>query len=162
PYWVRNSSRAILNPSENWVPDAPAAGTELMLAGLKERLGQDLESIDLQVNHPSTHMKNARPRVVWIHHDVNQRWVQWCGDKSLVSSVDHFVFVSHWQRERYLSNFGLPPERCCVLQNATETNAHPREWETVPVWRCAYTSTPFRGLPILLDAWHQLTPDNAE
>lgn len=163
PYWIRNSRRAVLSPSsEDWVPDAPAAGTELMLAGLKERLGEDLDRINLHVNHPGTHIEDTRPRVVWMHHDVNQRWVQWCDDKSLVSSVDYFVFVSHWQRERYLSNFDLPPERCCVLQNATETNASPREWEAVPVWRCAYTSTPFRGLPVLLDAWHQLSTDNAE
>jgi glycosyltransferase involved in cell wall biosynthesis len=163
PHWIGNSRGAVLKLSrEDWVPDAPAAGTELMLAGLKERLGEDLERINLNINHPGTDTKDTRPRVVWMHHDVNQDWVQWCRDKSLVGSVDHFVFVSHWQRERYLREFDLPPERCRVLQNATETNASPREWESVPVRRCAFTSTPFRGLSVLLDAWHQLNPDSAE
>ena len=37
-----------------------------------------------------------------------------------------------------------------------------RRWEAEPIWRCAYTSTPFRGLSVLLDAWELLGPTNAE
>ena len=145
-----------------WVPQVPSAGTELMVAGLRERLGQDLELIDLQVNHPGHDKTDKRPRVVWMHHDVNQRWVQWCKDTELVSSVDCFVFVSYWQREQYLKTFGLPPQRCVVLRHALDTSSDLRRWEVSRTWRCAYTSTPFRGLSVLLDAWERLNPANAE
>jgi len=98
-----------------------------------------------------------------VHHDVNQRWVQWCNDKELVELVDRFVFVSYWHRERYLSTFALlPPQRCVVLRHALDIDSEVRRWETGPVWRCACASTPFRGLSILLDAWERISPANAE
>jgi glycosyltransferase involved in cell wall biosynthesis len=49
-----------------------------------------------------------------------------------------------------------------VLRNATEVVADFRPWEAATRWRCAYTSTPFRGLSVLLDAWERLRPANAE
>jgi len=146
-----------------WAPDVPAAGTELMVAGLKERLGEELQRINLQVNRHGHDKADKRPRVVWMHHDVNQRWVQWCKQRELVDSVSCFVFVSYWQRDRYLNAFALPPQRCVVLRHALDLGpSHLRRWEAGSTWRCAYTSTPFRGLSVLLDAWERLSPANAE
>jgi len=145
-----------------WVPDRPAAGTELMVEGLRARLGEELDRINLQVNHPGHDSADVRPRVVWMHHNIDQRWVQWCKDRELVDTVRCFVFVSHWQREQYLAAFGLPPERCAVLRHALDPSSDPRRWEAKSTWRCAYTSTPFRGLSVLLDAWRRLSPVNAE
>jgi glycosyltransferase involved in cell wall biosynthesis len=96
-----------------------------------------------------------------MHHDVDQEWVQWCSERELVDSVTCFVFVSYWQRERYLNAFGLPPERCAVLRHALDLTPE-RRWEPGPILRCAYTSTPFRGLSVLLDAWERLNLANAE
>ncbi len=97
-----------------------------------------------------------------MHHNVDQKWVQWCDNRELVDSVHCFVFVSHWQREQYLAKFDLPSHRCVVLRHALDLNPEPRRWETRSTWRCAYTSTPFRGLSVLLDAWQRLSPRNAE
>jgi glycosyltransferase involved in cell wall biosynthesis len=148
--------------SSAWMPAAPAGGTEVMVTALRERLGEKLDRINLQVNQPGQDKTDARPRVVWMHHNVDQNWVQWCKDGSLVDSVDRFVFVSHWQRERYLNAFSLPPERCVVLRHALDASEAPRLWEAGPVRRCAYASTPFRGLSVLLDGWERLSPGNAE
>ena len=149
-------------PESLWTPPAAAGGTELMVAGLRERLGEELERINLQINLPGHDKADKRPRVVWIHHDVDQRAVQWCKDRELVDSISCFVFVSYWQRQRYLSTFGLSPERCVVLRHAIDPSADLRRWEAGSVWRCAYTSAPFRGLSVLLDAWQRLGPANAE
>ena len=111
------------------------------------------------MNHPGHDASDTRPRVVWLHHNVDQTWVQWCKDPALVGMVDRFVFVSYWQRERFLNVFSLPPERCVVLRHALDVSETPRRWEAGPVSRCAYTSTPFRGLSVLLDAWERLEPD---
>ena len=157
-----HDSKASVPTGSTWTPKVRAAGTELMVAGLKERMGPELDQINLQINHPGHDDGDTRPRVVWMHHDINQQWVQWCKDKALVDLVRCFVFVSHWQRERYLNAFGLPPQRCCVLRHAVDLHPNLRTWDTAPVWRCAYTSTPFRGLAVLLDAWGRLRPLNAE
>ncbi len=167
PFWIPKADPAAPKPvaealKSAWVPEAPAAGTELMVAGLRERMGHELDRINLKLNHPGQDKDDSRPRVVWIHHDANQQYMQWCKDQTLVDSVNCFVFVSYWQRERYLAMFDLPPERCIVLRNATEVSPDIRFWQAEPVWRCAYTSTPFRGLSVLLDAWERLSPANAE
>ena len=95
-------------------------------------MGAELDRINLKVNHPGDDKTDNRPRVVWMHHDVDQQWVQWCKDKALVETVDCFVFVSNWQRQRYLDTFGLPPQRCVVLRHALDINPEMRRWETEP------------------------------
>ncbi|THD42241.1 MAG: glycosyltransferase [Bradyrhizobium sp.] len=149
-------------PTSRWTPSSPMGGTELMVEGLRARLGAELDRINLTINDPGNPAGDKRPCVVWMHHDVNQSWVQWCGDAKLVDQVARFVFVSDWQRQRYLQTFALPAERCAVLRNATEVAPEPRSWRPAPVLRCAYTSTPFRGLSVLLDAWRRVNPSNAE
>lgn len=156
-------------PRATWAPQAPSGGTELMVIALRKRLGAELDRISLHLNLPEMRVNpladgktDDRPRVLWMHHDVNQRWVQWCKDKDLVKTVNCFVFVSYWQRQRYLDTFGLPPQRCVVLRHALDINSETRRWETEPILRCAYASAPYRGLSILLDAWERVTPANAE
>jgi len=156
------TAAAAAKPESRWTPRTEAAGTELMVAGLKERMGAELTRINLNVNYPGDDKTDDRPRVVWMHHDVNQSWVQWCKDKELVGSVDCFVFVSHWQKQRYLDTFELPPQRCVVMRHALDISPKTRCWEAAPILRCAYTSTPFRGLAVLLDAWERINPANAE
>jgi glycosyltransferase involved in cell wall biosynthesis len=145
-----------------WVPSRPLAGTEIMVETLRQRLGSELDGINLQVNSYRQDERDKRPLVVWFHHDVNQAPVQWCKDTALTRQISRCVFVSDWQRERYIRVFGMQPERCVVLRNAVEMTANVRSWTRGLVWRCAYTSTPFRGLSVLLKAWRYLNPTNAE
>ena len=133
-----------------------------MVEGLRERLGPVLDAVDLRVNLYDPATRDARPLVVWFHHDIDQAAVQWCRDRSLTEPIARFVFISYWQRERFVAAFGLPPERCVVIKYAMEPAPEPRAWEPAPVFRCAYTSTPFRGLDVLLDAWERLPAGRAE
>ena len=145
-----------------WQPSRAQGGTEIMVEALRERLGDELEAIDLRINSYDPASRDARALVVWFHHDVDQAAVQWCRDKALTAQVSSFIFVSHWQRERYIASFALAPERCIVIRHALEQTSDLRRWERAPLVRCAYTSTPFRGLDVLLDAWEQLEPEAAE
>ena len=149
-------------PDAQWQPDRPLAGTELMVEGLRSRLGQELQRVDLEINMFDPVKRRDRPLVLWMHHDIDQAAVQWCRDVSLVDKVSSFVFVSHWQKDRYIGAFPILAEKCTVLRNATTVPQSRRVWRRSDTLRFAYTSTPFRGLSILLDAWDVLDLQNAE
>jgi glycosyltransferase involved in cell wall biosynthesis len=149
-------------PTGFWVPERPAAGTELMVDGLRQRLGEDLNKVNLNVNSVNWDGLDDRPLVVWFHHDINQVAVQWCHDRALVHKIAMGIFVSDWQKERYVNTYGFPPERCVVLRNATEVPQDVRRWTNDLIPKCAYISTPFRGLSVLLRAWEDLNLDGAE
>jgi FkbM family methyltransferase len=149
-------------PRDQWIPDRAQGGTELMVEGLSKRLDEDLKKIRLCVNLYQDADLDGRPLVVWIHHDIDQEPIQWLLDKDRVSRVAWFVFVSEWQRARFLQQFDLRPEICVVLRNSTTVDPVNRRWAPNRPVRLAYTSTPFRGLSVLLDAWALLRPVDAE
>ena len=145
-----------------WTPDRAMGGTELMVEGLRQRLGKELDAINLRINDFQDASLDGRPLIVWVHHDGDQAAVQWFNDKNKVQQVTWFVFVSEWQKARYIDRFGVPPEKCFVLRNASEIDHSNRQWNPGKPLRLAYTSTPFRGLSVLLDVWDKLRPADAE
>lgn len=85
--------------------------------------------------------------------------------------LDAIVFVSDWQRQRFISRFELPPERCLVRRNAmgeafarrfdSEPSATQLQQRHANTLKLAYTSNPGRGLGVLLaifPALRQLFP----
>jgi glycosyltransferase involved in cell wall biosynthesis len=153
-----------LDSERYWLPSAGKGGTSLMLERLRGALGEQTKRINLRVDSPSSLEADPRPLVVWIHNKPELSMYQWCRDPEQVARVARFVFVSQWQRQKFIEVFGLPAERCDVIRNAIETDAATRQWPEHSKWRwrCAYISAPFRGLNILLDAWQELSPINAE
>lgn len=78
------------------------------------------------------------------------------------SAYDGFVFVSEWQRDRFAAEYQIDMSRSTVLRNAiapafqnlfAQTPILPQK-TSPPV--LAYTSTPFRGLDILIDIFPQI------
>jgi glycosyltransferase involved in cell wall biosynthesis len=92
---------------------------------------------------------------------IAPRMIFWCGDAADQPALTHFehaalqrhidlIFcVSNWHRETFIEAFRLPPEKVVATRNGFSPDLIPqsdrREWT-----RCVYTSTPFRGLEILL------------
>jgi glycosyltransferase involved in cell wall biosynthesis len=75
-------------------------------------------------------------------------------------AYDAIVFASEWQRSEFLPRFSLSPERTAVMRNAVApafldlfADGQPiRPQKTTPPV-LAYTSTPFRGLHLLVAAF---------
>jgi glycosyltransferase involved in cell wall biosynthesis len=96
--------------------------------------------------------------LLWTGHADDQPPVQVLAHGEIEHLWDGFVFVSEWQREHFIERFGLSRSRTTVLNyaiapvfenqftNAAELAAEKR---TGPV-RLAYTSTPYRGLQLLM------------
>jgi glycosyltransferase involved in cell wall biosynthesis len=98
---------------------------------------------------------------------VAPRMIYWTGDASDQKVLTHFehpvlqenidlVFcVSQWHRQSFIDAFHLPSEKVVATRNGfcpeLIRHASTREWT-----RCAYSSTPFRGLDILLKIFPEI------
>lgn len=138
-------------------PDKPIGGTELLYNKLVEFV--DISPINLitSICHPDL-LSNDKPNVLWQHLNVNEENVNGLRDPNFVSRLDAIVFVSHWQHEQFRKNFPLNDVPCYVIQNAIdefnlETIYKPKKIKLI------YTSTPWRGLEILIEVLKQLDRD---
>ena len=136
----------------------PRGGTEI----LKEQLIAQLEpgSIDGinligSICHPSLVEKN-KTNVLWQHLSYDQPNVQYMRDRKFVDSIDYFIYVSHWQYNKFREHFQIPEYKSFIIKNAT----HPFEvipkptLNTIPQTKIKllYSSTPWRGLAVLIKA----------
>jgi glycosyltransferase involved in cell wall biosynthesis len=95
------------------------------------------------------------PLVLWTGHAIDQPAVRRLNGIRDQAAFAGFAFVSQWQRDQMIAHFSLPREKCHVLRNAA---APPFvDLEPVAPWFSngrapvlCYTSTPFRGLDVLL------------
>jgi len=98
--------------------------------------------------------------VLWTQHRINQPAVETLADGNESGSYDALAFVSEWQREEFRLGFGLPAARTHVLKNAAAPAFVELFPEDQPILQqkavppvLAYTSTPFRGLDLLMEAF---------
>ena len=97
--------------------------------------------------------------VLWTQHHVDQPAVAGFAAPEARAAWDRVVFVSDWQRQAYRRSFG-PGPRDIVLGNAIApafgslfgTDESVLDAKPGPP-TLIYTSTPFRGLDVLLDAF---------
>jgi glycosyltransferase involved in cell wall biosynthesis len=101
------------------------------------------------------------PLALWTGHADDQAAVADLALAEVRDGWDRFLFVSDWQRDRFGARFGVPRDRSGLLRNAIGPAfeglfADPDDLARAkaadpPV--LAYTSTPFRGLDLLLAGW---------
>src|SRR5262249_28995461 len=98
--------------------------------------------------------------ILWTGHAHDQPAMEPLRDPADRDTYDGFALVSDWQRLHYVRHFGIDPDRTAVLRNAVapafvglfpEGEATLARKSRPPV--LAYTSTPYRGLDRLLEAF---------
>ena len=92
-----------------------------------------------------------RPIVLWEHHDANQPACFNLGTAEEKETYAGFVFVSDWQNERYRETFRIFDGH--VIRNGVSEpflNVEMRAHEGMVL---GYSSTPYRGLDVLLLAF---------
>ena len=101
--------------------------------------------------------------VLWNQHAHDQPAVQALREARERMAYNGFAMVSEWQRQQYQSAFGLDPAKVRVMRNAIAPAFHDLFPAPEPILEAktappvlAYTSTPFRGLDMLLDAFPQI------
>jgi glycosyltransferase involved in cell wall biosynthesis len=99
-----------------------------------------------------------RPMVLWVGHAHDQPAIKGLESSRERKAWSGFAFVSRWQLEKFVEDFWVPAEKSRVMRNAVSPGfaelAPPAPWYRrgdPPV--LVYTSQPYRGLEILLDAF---------
>lgn len=101
--------------------------------------------------------------VLWAGIAYYQPAMQVLQSSSEQDIYDGIVFVSEWQRNDFYQNFGIAPERTCIIRNAFGTAFCGLFSKNVPILPqksqppiIAYTSTPERGIDLLLEVFPKI------
>jgi glycosyltransferase involved in cell wall biosynthesis len=100
--------------------------------------------------------------IFWSGHDSDQPVVQALNDPNERNIWNKVVLVSDWQKKRYLSRFKLNTATVSVLKNAIspafEKPLTERQYffQKIRPPVLVYSSTPFRGLDILIRAFPKI------
>lgn len=138
--------------------DKPMGGTELMFHELKKRLPENVWN-EISIFNYLPQADFDKKTIYWNQLSYDQDAVQFLKDPKYIKQIDHFVFVSHWQSEMYRKIFNIPGYKTHVIKNASIGVDIKKPTNPKKIKIC-YTSTPWRGLDILLRSWEILNPKN--
>lgn len=145
-------------------PTMPArGGTELLLEGLKKYTKvDDYDNLNLLLSTPNPDkLRYTKKNILWQHLNYIDESLGPMRDPAFMKSISATVYVSHWQLEKFRYLFQVPLHNAYVIRNAID----PIEFKEKPKnekIKLIYTSTPFRGLNILLDVFEMLNRDDIE
>ena len=138
----------------------PMGGTEIMYHELMRRLPDEYKERFSIFNYVS-HADFSKPTIFWNQLSYDQPAIEWLKEPSNIDQISHFVFVSHWQSELFRKIFKIAGYKTSVIQNACIGVQQRPSGKRDKVKIC-YTSTPYRGLDVLLSAWQILKPEDCE
>lgn len=141
----------------------PRGGTEILWSNFQKYVDPELRRrVNLIVSATTPELiVPGVSNILWHHLDTNQAMARGLENRKFVEALDSIVFVSNWQMEKHIQEFLLPREKCTVIRNAIQ----PVEWIEKPrtgKLKLIYTSTPWRGLEILLESFKLLGRSDVE
>ena len=133
-------------------------GTELITRRLYDLLDpQDLDKIQI-ITSRVRELEPDKIRIYHLHDLPEDPEASHLKDAASRDRFDRLVFVSNWQYQQYQSVLGVPlSQQSCVIENGVDpipfvAKADP---QTSPI-KLIYTSTPHRGLEILVPVFEAL------
>lgn len=140
----------------------PLGGSEILNSNLLKYTGQDWQqkiNLVLSVCDPA-YIDSDRINVIWQHLAYDQGAIQGMIDARFIQAIDHFVYVSNWQLQQFNNRFATNLSQNHVIKNAIE----PIEFKekSNDKIKLIYTSTPNRGLEVLLKAFKIINRTDVE
>lgn len=134
-------------------------------ASTSQLLARQRFDVIVVVNAPSygpllRQLSPASRLILWNHHAPDQPAIQPLAHPEVRRAFELVVYVSEWQRALTEARFADAP-RSHVIGNGLTPSfermfTDASELMATKQWRAAYTSTPFRGLDLLLDVYRRL------
>lgn len=156
---IRTDSYSKLTSCLRTMPDQPKGGTEILVETLKENLNFDGINLIVSICRPELIVPGAK-NILLQELSYDQENVMGMRSPSFVDQIDCFVYDSHWCYEKFREKFNTPPWKSTVIKNAT--TAFPLKPKPKGKLKLIYTSTPWRGLHVLLQAFRMLNRDDIE
>ena len=127
---------------------------------LKYLPDESFKDINLILNNTNNALiEKDKINILWMQHFVNQEEVKNLESKDYVNKLDHIVFNSNWNFEKFQYQFKIPESKSIVIKNAIE-NITPSKKPTDKI-NLIYHTTPWRGLVHLLKIFKNLNLQNS-
>jgi glycosyltransferase involved in cell wall biosynthesis len=139
----------------------PRGGTELQVELLEKFADKKLlDQVQITTSIPEKiPLHPTKPNILWQQNSYDQaNLAPWFKDKDNHKKYDWYVFNSHWCYEKFRMMFDIPTHKSLVIKNAID-KIEPRKLDHNvgdPI-KLIYTSTPWRGLNVLLAAMQLVT-----
>ena len=144
----------------------PYGGTEIQVEYLHKYVSKELlDKVQITTSVPEkTPLLIDKTNILWVHNSYDQPNVMpWFKNKLNHGKYDWYVFNSHWTYEKFRYFFSIPTELCLVIKNGFDDDLILKtDFKTKEKIKLIYTSTPWRGLDVLLNAMEQIKTDNVE
>lgn len=140
----------------------PRGGSDILEEGLRKRINFDDYNVNLILSRcTEDQIVEGKKNILWQHLNYNEPLTQGMTNKFFIRAIDAWVYVSHWQHEKFRYVYHIPVDNAHVIKNAIDPIEYipRRKGEKI---RLIYTSAPFRGLDILLDSFELLNRDDVE
>lgn len=93
---------------------------------------------------------DAKLRLLWVH-DI---FAGGASHRNMLKA-DRVLALSHWHRDFVINHHNLPPEQVVVTRNGIDLARFEQRVERNPK-KVVYSSSPDRGLPVLLKVWPEI------
>jgi len=143
----------------NVMPDQPKGGTEILVETLKSKLNFSGINLIVSVCRPEL-IVPGKKNILLQELSYDQENVQGMKSPNFVDKIDCFIYDSHWCYEKFREKFNTPAWKSVVIKNAT--TAFELKHKPKGKLKLIYTSTPWRGLHVLLRAFQILNRDDIE
>ena len=144
----------------------PYGGTEIQLEYLHKYVDKDLlNKVQITTSVPEKiPIDPTKINVLWVHNSYDQpNLYPWFKNKLNHRKYDWYVFNSHWTYEKYRLMFDIPTDISVVIKNGFDDDLIVKsEFKPKEKLKLIYTSTPWRGLDVLLKAMEQIKTDKVE
>ena len=144
----------------------PYGGTEIQEEYLQKYVAKDLlDKVSITTSVPEKYkLVIDKPNVLWVHNSYDQPNVMpWFQNKLNHGKYDFYIFNSHWTYEKFRYFFTVPTELCLVIKNGFDDDLIiKKDFKIKDKVKLIYTSTPWRGLDVLIAAMEQIKTDKVE
>jgi tetratricopeptide (TPR) repeat protein/glycosyltransferase involved in cell wall biosynthesis len=97
----------------------------------------------------------ARVKALWIHDAADQPHLLPLHEAEIRDAIDCYITLSEWQTRGLLQTFKIPKEKIFISRNGVRRQFF-KTYRSRRKKRLVYTSTPFRGLEILLKLFPEI------